>query len=43
VLLAPQRAARGLAPTEIDAFLKALHILRDTAQQELQATFRNWR
>ena len=43
VLLEPQRAARGLAPNEIDAFRKALHMLRETARQELQTTFTNWR
>jgi chemotaxis protein histidine kinase CheA len=43
VLLEPQRAARGLAPNEIDAFRKALHMLRETARQELQTTFMNWR
>jgi hypothetical protein len=43
VLLGPQRAARSLAPNELDAFRKALHMLRETARRELQSTFTNWR
>lgn len=43
VLLGPHRAARGLIPNEIDALRKALHALRETAQQELQSTFTSWR
>jgi hypothetical protein len=38
VLLGPYRATRGLLATEVDAFGKALHALRETARQELQAT-----
>jgi hypothetical protein len=43
VLLGPYRAARGLIPNEIDALRKALHALREAAQQELQSTFTSWR
>ena len=38
VLLMPFRERRGLKETELDAFRKALHGLRDAAQHELQAT-----
>jgi hypothetical protein len=43
VLLGPHQAARALVSNEIDALKKALHALRQTAQQELQATFTSWR
>jgi chemotaxis protein histidine kinase CheA len=43
VLLAPHQAARALVANEVDALKKALHALRQTAQQELQATFTSWR
>jgi len=36
VLLIPFRERRGLNETELDAFRKALHGLRDAAQRELQ-------
>jgi chemotaxis protein histidine kinase CheA len=43
VLLGPYRATRGLVATEVDAFRKALHALREAARQELQATYTSWR
>ena len=43
VLLAPYRSTRGLASNEADALKKALQVLRETAQQELQTTSTNWR
>jgi HPt (histidine-containing phosphotransfer) domain-containing protein len=43
VLREPYHATRGLAATEVDAFRKTLHALREAAQQELQATYSSWR
>lgn len=43
VLLGPHQAARALAANELAALKKALHALRQTAEQELQATFTSWR
>jgi chemotaxis protein histidine kinase CheA len=43
VLIGPYRATRGLAADEADALKKALHVLREAAQQELQATHTNGR
>jgi chemotaxis protein histidine kinase CheA len=43
VLFGPHRAARGLVPNEVEALRKALDALRETARQELQATFTSWR
>jgi hypothetical protein len=43
VLLGPHQAARALGANEVDALKKALHALRQAAQQELQSTFTSWR
>jgi hypothetical protein len=43
VLLEPYHATRGLGATEVDAFRKTLHALREAARQELQATYVSWR
>jgi hypothetical protein len=36
ILLGPYRATRGLGAAEVDAFKKALHVLREAAQREVQ-------
>jgi hypothetical protein len=38
VLLEPYRATRGLVANEADALRKALHVLREAAQRELETT-----
>jgi Hpt domain len=43
LLRGPYRATRGLASNEADALKKALHVLREAAQQELQTTSTNGR
>jgi hypothetical protein len=43
VLLEPHQAARALLPNEVATLKKALHVLRQTAQQELQTTYTSWR
>jgi chemotaxis protein histidine kinase CheA len=43
-LLLPARAAeRGLTSNEINLITKALYVLREASQRELQSTFSNWR
>jgi hypothetical protein len=39
VLLAPVRARRGLMSNEVVPFKKALHAIRETAQQELRSFY----
>jgi hypothetical protein len=36
VLFEPHRAVRGLGPNEVDALERALDVLRDTVQRDLQ-------
>ena len=43
VLLGPYDKSRGLVPDEMASLTKALHALRETARQELQTTYTNWR
>jgi chemotaxis protein histidine kinase CheA len=43
VLFGPYRATRGLVSNEAEALRKALHVLREAARQELQATYMNAR
>lgn len=43
VLVDPHRMGRGLQPREIEALRSALDALRETAQRELQSTFRSLR
>jgi chemotaxis protein histidine kinase CheA len=43
ILLPPHQAKRGLTNPEIDSFKKALHALRETAANELQTFYSEWR
>jgi hypothetical protein len=43
ILLVSHQAERGLTAPEILSFKKALHTLRETAAQELQAFYSGWR
>jgi hypothetical protein len=43
VLLPAQSARRGLNADEIDMIEKALQVLREASQRELQSIFANWR
>jgi chemotaxis protein histidine kinase CheA len=43
ILFLAQHARRGLNSNELTALKPMLHILRDTAQQELQSTLSGWR
>jgi chemotaxis protein histidine kinase CheA len=43
LLFGPYQAARGLVATEVDALKRALHVLREAAQREVQITYTNWR
>ena len=43
VLLPASNAKRGLTEQEMLSFKKALHLLRETARQELQSAYTGWR
>jgi chemotaxis protein histidine kinase CheA len=43
VLLPACNAGRGLTAQEFDSLKKALHVLRETARQELQSAYNGWR